>query len=155
MARLNGNQSVTTKSGPGLSKASLIEHQRALMALEADLAASRQDAARLRKALRVNGRDAHIADRAYRDARLIVAALFNDEDVSTQTMRHEHGMSRRRWEWARALMRLADLTDSYYRLTVWNPLTVDNALKAARDKSIDDLSRLKRYLPRGRGRELS
>ena len=154
MTTKNGYGS-STSSGTGLSKVELDEHLKAVARLEAELHASRLENYRLRQALQMSAETTRIADQAYRDARLFVAALHADEDVSRPAMQHNHGMTRRRWEWARALMRLAEITDSYYRLKVWNVLTAEKALLAARDSATENPKALRRYLPRVRRNELS
>ncbi len=52
-------------------------------------------------------------------------------------------------------MRLAGIADTYNRLTEFDGATVERKLRKARDRAANDLAELKRYLPRGRYRELA
>ena len=109
---------------------------------------------RLRKSIRVNGEAARIADRALEDALALANDICAGLPVSVLEAEDRHEMSRRRWEWARAMMRLAGITNDYYLLTVFDPAAIASALLEARDVATDDPSQLRHYLPRSRRREL-
>ena len=123
--------------------------------IAAQMQSLRDENTLMRKQLQQNGWAVRISDQAYRDSLLLAAEILADMDASRQTMQDAHGLSRRRWEWARALMRLAGIADTYNRLTEFDGATVETKLRKARDRAADNLTQLKRFLPRGRYRELS
>ena len=110
-------------------------------------------ALRVRYALR-GGR---IALQARDDALRLFSDLQMGQDVSRLDMARRHGMTRRRWEWARAALMAARLTDGFYRIhDGLDARTVERALDALVDRvQRDGLHVLKMRLPNCRQRELA
>jgi hypothetical protein len=115
----------------------------------------RNENTQLRKALLLNGRAARIAERAYRDATLFIGDIMAGLPVSQYDMNERHGMTRRRWEWARALQKLASVANAYGLLTVFEPTQANRQLLRAREVATGDLGALKACLPRSRRDELT
>jgi predicted glycosyl hydrolase (DUF1957 family) len=110
--------------------------------MAAQMQALRDENTRLRNRLHQNGWALRISDQAYRDAMLLAAEIMADMDASMDTMREVHGVTRRRWEWARALMRLAGIADTYNRLTEFDGATVERKLRKAQRQSGQRLDRV-------------
>lgn len=151
MTRPNGNANGFTRST--LSAAEYEELRRLKLENLRLKAENAELAARTRYALR-GGR---IALQARDDALRLFSDLQMGQDVSRLDMARRHGMTRRRWEWARAALMAARLTDGYYRIHEGlDARTVERALDALVDRvQLDGLHALKMRLPNCRQRELA
>lgn len=123
--------------------------------LEHEIRRLRRENTQLRNQMHENHTAVRIARRARKDALAIVADLHAGLLVSREAMEARRGISRRRWEWARAMLAAADCTNHFYRLTVQDPAEVDRRLSAVVDAIIETrlLTDLERYLPASRRRE--
>lgn len=124
-------------------------------ALEHELRRYHQENTALRKQLRESHKASRIARRAREDALALVADLHAGLLVSLEAMQERRGMSRRRWEWARAMLAMTDCTNRYYRLVIQDPAEIDRRLsEAAEEITLTlDLGDLERHLPPSRRRE--
>lgn len=80
-----------------------------LDALFQELAALRAENHNLRASLTRNRRYSVLLRRAIVDAHVIILAAWSDEATGQQAMQRAHGMTRRRWEWATAFLRYAQV----------------------------------------------
>lgn len=78
-----------------------------------ELAQLRAENRQLRANLTRNRRYSMIVRRALVDAHLVLMAAFSDEATGAVTMGREHGLSRRRWDWAVAFLRHAGIVAVY------------------------------------------
>lgn len=124
-----------------------------LQRLRLDNARLRAEAAELRKRINANGWTARIAQRAADDAMLFIADLHRGLSVSRLAMDTRHGMSRRRWEYARALLAAARVANRWYRVTVFDAAAVQRAIDAAAKRAAEDGDVIVARLPPGRVRE--
>lgn len=124
-------------------------------ALEYEVKRYQRENNALRKQLRENHRAARIARRAREDALALVVDLHAGLLVSREAMQERRGVSRRRWEWARAMLAMTECANRYYRLTIQDPAEIDRRLsEVAREIVLSgDLSDLEKYLSNSRRRE--
>lgn len=123
--------------------------------LEHEIRRLRRENTELRKRLRFDSQPSRIARRAREDALAIVTDLHTGLDVAMAAMEARRGMSRRRWEWARAILRMADCTNLRYQLKVMDPAEVERRLSQAVERIIEGqhLRDLEGHLPPSRRRE--
>lgn len=74
-----------------------------------ELAALRAENSALRASLTRNRRYSVLLRRAIVDAHVIILAAWSDEATGQLSMQRAHGMTRRRWEWAVAFLRYAQV----------------------------------------------
>lgn len=74
-----------------------------------ELAAVRAENHTLRANLTRNRRYSAILRRAVVDAHVIILAAWSDEATGQVSMQRAHGLTRRRWEWAVAFLRYAQV----------------------------------------------
>lgn len=74
-----------------------------------ELAAVRAENSALRANLTRNRRYSVLLRRAVVDAHVIILAAWSDEATGQLSMQRAHGMTRRRWEWAVAFLRYAQV----------------------------------------------
>ncbi|HXF62868.1 MAG TPA: hypothetical protein VNK95_14685 [Caldilineaceae bacterium] len=98
--------------------------------LELEIARLREENARLRKALRINGRHARRIQRAY-DGALQLALWHVSFLPTTRGFAMAQGMTQRQWENAQALLRLARLVDQAGRWQVHDLPTIEARLERA------------------------
>lgn len=143
-----------SRNGAGFraANAQLVDYEE-LRRLQLEVARLRRENAAMALQVRHAMTPGRIAQRATDDAMLLVGDFFAGQLVSREEMYRRHGMSRRRWEWARALLRYARCTDRYYRFSHINdPARIAEKLGRAVDRLLDagSLDELKRHLPPGR-----
>lgn len=157
---MSNSNKLQTDAGsyPIANSAPLIDYER-LRRLELDVKRLRDENAALALQLRHAMTPGRIAQRARDDAMLLVGDYLAGLLVSRLAMETRHGLGRRRWEWARALLRYARCTDQWYRLQILDPRELERRLDAAVERIVNagdaGLAALKERLPRGRRRELS
>ncbi|GIV77450.1 MAG: hypothetical protein KatS3mg050_1844 [Litorilinea sp.] len=101
-----------------------------------ELARLRAENARLRRALRINGRHSRRVQRAY-DAALLLATWHVAYLDTTRAACRGRGMPQRQWENGMALLRLARVVDERGRWLVHDLATVEPALQRARDRAVE------------------
>lgn len=145
----------TNGNGSHKLAAQQIADTQELRRLQVELERLRAENTELRKRLRYNANHVRIAQRAKADAMLFVADILADKDVSRAAMEARHDMSRRRWEYARAALKAAGMTDSYYRLKSRNAKAILHNLNelVERIEEAGRLDEIVRNLPRCRSRE--
>lgn len=130
-------------------RALLAEQKLLLIASQA--AALRTENTRLRRNYRrVKPDHDQIVQRAAADVRLMLALALAGQETTRRRCADELGISRRRWDWARALARLAGIHDG----VEFDALATDDAirrLRSAAEKAQKQPALLRKFLP-GAGR---
>ena len=148
-------ETVNEITANGYRAPDLVDYER-MRRLEREVGDLRRQNAALALALRYAQMPGRIAGRARDDAMLLVADYTAGMLIGRAAMEERHGMGRRRWEWCRALLKLARCTDQFYRLQTLDPRLIERRLDNAVDRVIDEgLHVLKNRLPPGRRNELA
>lgn len=131
-----------------------------LDALFQQLAALRAENETLRQNLTRNRRYSVLLRRAVVDAHVIILAAWSDEPTGQLAMQRAHGVTRRRWEWAVAFLRYAqviavrvdDWRDGLQFLEVELDSAVERLQQAATalESAPDGYKRLRGLLHRGK-----
>lgn len=103
--------------------------------LEVELLRLREENARLRKALRINGRHARRIQRAY-DCALMLATWHVGFLPSSREFAKSQGMAQRQWENGIALLKLARVVNGQ-RWRVHDLPTIERALERAMDRAVE------------------
>jgi hypothetical protein len=103
--------------------------------LEVELLRLRDENARLRKALRINGRHARRIQRSY-DCALLLATWHVGFLDTSRDFAMSCGMSQRGWENGMALLKLARVV-SQQRWRVHDIATIERALLRAQDRAVE------------------
>lgn len=101
----------------------------------------------LRRRLRENSRHARRVNQAYEDC-LLMATVFLGYDRPTRDHMLALGISRRRWQNARALAKLARVWSPKKGFTVGDVVAIESALEKAKDKAIETPEAFLARIPR-------